>query len=127
MLVASGRMEKERNEVLVSFILVCVLHETCDLLSSMKDTRMSNGRGQTIRLGKHTLATFKVLKPKAFDVRSEKLELAKTVVGMAVETSDKRLVQKILCTLSEWTGGDGGAEFAAYIIAAPQLYPKHRK
>jgi len=92
MLDASERKEKECTEVLVGFILICVLHEACDLLSSVKDTCMSNGSGQTVRLGEHALATFKVLKAKAFDVRSKELELAKAVVGMAVETPDERLV-----------------------------------
>jgi hypothetical protein len=104
-----------------------VLHEACDFLSSVKDACMSNGRGQTIRLGEHAFATFKILKPKAFDVCSEELELAKAVVGMAMETSDKRPVLKVLCALSKWTGGDGGTEFAAHIVPAPQPYPKHRK
>jgi hypothetical protein len=53
---------------------------------------MSNGSGQTVRLGEHVFTTFKVLKAKAFDVCSEELELAKAVVGMAVEASDERFV-----------------------------------
>jgi len=92
MLEASGRKEKECTEVLVGFILICVLHEACDLLSSVKDACMSNGSSQTIRLGEHALATFKVLKAKAFDICSKELELAKAVVGMAMETSNERLV-----------------------------------
>jgi hypothetical protein len=92
MLEASGRKERERTEVLVGFILISVFHEGCDLLSLVEDACMSNGSSQTVQLGEHAFTTFKVLKAKAFDVRSEELELAKAVVGMAVEASNERFV-----------------------------------